>query len=358
MSLVNLPTDILVALPSYLHNIEDFMNASSSCRTLRNSFTNTHPNTILRLAAAQSRIFFRPDPYFLVAATARQLGNWALQSRGNTETLREAFRGGLDGSIDSGIGSLLELSIAKTGLTMDDIRRIHASRFQTINPAADMIDRLAGEQWYSADNFWEGGVSEAATIRCEPARSLFQFVIYGELFGSTMGAFLQPEKNLPRFDIDLRLDYIRYCIPDYMCQKGYLCMNGPQEVGPYALREDGGYQFLGDQVAMQHILNCGRWTRPWDSVRREIGPDFEEEWRQKMWHSSVEIQGLPGLELLRPGGVETWKGRLTEIRSQIERLDENNRPKVFKFGLYENLAYDYPNMADEVFVCMAGYWQT
>ena len=355
MSLINLPTDLLVSLPSYLHNIEDFVNTSSTCRTLRNAFTNTHPNTILHLAAVQSRVFFRPDPYFLVAATARQLGDWALQSPENTETLKGAFHSGPDGTIDSGIESLLQLSLSHTGLTMDDIRRMHASRFQTINPVADMIDRMAGKQWYQTDNFWYGGVSEAATIDCEPARSLFQFVIYGELFGSSMDATLQPEKNLPRFDIDVRLDFIRYCIPDYMCQTSYERMSRPLEVGPYVLLEDGGYRCHGDQVALQHILNCGRWTRPWDSVRREIGPDFEEHWRQRMWHSAVEMQGLSGLELLRPGGVEAWRERLTEIRSQIETLEKS--PEVFKFGKYENPAYDYPNMTEEVFVCMAGYWQ-
>lgn len=64
-------------LPEFLHNIEDYTNLSSTCRILRVTMATALPKQILRLAAASSKIFFRPDPLFLVAATARELGNWA-----------------------------------------------------------------------------------------------------------------------------------------------------------------------------------------------------------------------------------------------------------------------------------------
>ncbi|EPS98438.1 hypothetical protein FOMPIDRAFT_1051474 [Fomitopsis schrenkii] len=72
ISLLSLPGDILLALPRHLHDIEDFVNLSATCRVLREASAETQPMTILSLAAAASRIFFRPDPHFLVAATARQ----------------------------------------------------------------------------------------------------------------------------------------------------------------------------------------------------------------------------------------------------------------------------------------------
>lgn len=74
---------------------------------------------------------------------------------------------------------------------MQDVRRLHLSRFSTLNPTIDMIDRCAGPQWSVKPGFWDGGVSDAETIDVEPERSLFQIVIYGELFGGTMQAFIE-----------------------------------------------------------------------------------------------------------------------------------------------------------------------
>ena len=182
MGLIDLPNELLMMLPEHLHNIEDFMNASSSCRQLRDAFAKTTPNIILQLAAAQSRVFFRPDPYFLVAATARQVGEWGLQSAANTEIVRSAFRHGIEG--------LFELCISVAGLTMGDIRRLHLSRFTIINPVKDMIDFMAGDLWHSTASFSDGGVSHVYTMDCEPMRTTLQIAIYGELFGSSMKAFL------------------------------------------------------------------------------------------------------------------------------------------------------------------------
>ena len=49
-----------------------------------------------------------------------------------------------------------------------------------------------------------------------------------------------------------------------------------------------------------------------------MGPDFDEERRQQMWHFAVQMQGLSVLEMLRPGGVEKWRDRLEEMRRKME----------------------------------------
>lgn len=347
MSLLDLPAELLGLIPFHLRDIEDFTNASSSCRTLRNAFSATSPNQMLRLAAASSRVFFRPDPYFLIAATVRQVSDWALQSNENTEILRTAFMGG--------VASLLALCVEKAGITIADIRRLHLMRFSTLNPVADLIDKAAGKQWYSAPDFWEGGVSDAATIHCDPPRTMFQIIIYGELFSSTFEAFLQPEKNLPHFDIHMRLDFIRYCIPDYICFFGAPGTERPKPVGPYDPVRIVEERPDHAQVAMRHVLLCRRWTEAWEEVRRQVGGDFEDGWRQDMWKSYVEGQGLEGLAMIRPGTVEPMQERLLTARRQIEELDV--QPQTYKFGKYENPATAHPIMVKEVFLLMAGYWQ-
>ncbi|ERF70969.1 hypothetical protein EPUS_06754 [Endocarpon pusillum Z07020] len=172
---------------------------------------------------------------------------------------------------------------------MPDIRRLHASRCSTISPVADMITCRVG-------------VFEPTTLEVESERSLFQIVIYGELFGESMHACCSDPPG-PRFDLDLRLDYIKYCIPDFRCWPGYpgfIVLN----VGPYASGNENVIEEINDwdQVALYYLLRCQTWREAWAAVRLQIGPDFVEGWRQKMWSSSVQCQGLEGLQMLRPGG--------------------------------------------------------
>ena len=351
MGLTDLPPELLMQLPQHLRNIQVFVDASSSCPELHDAFALTSPNTILRLAGASARTFFRPDPHFLVAATARQVSDWALLSPENTETLREAFRGGIE--------ALYDLCLSKSGLTLDSIRRLHASRYTAINPVVDLIDRSAGQQWNAQPDFWFGGVSDAGTITVDSDRSLFQILIYGELFASTMLAVIEPAARLPRFDLDVRLDYIKYCIPDSSCFVGYEGML-VEKIGPYA-----SYDFFssndfisGDQVGLDHILDCRRWNEAWKRVREEGGPDFKDEWRQKLWHSAVEMQGLEGLEMLSgDAGLRRWKPWLVDTRQRIEALDETCHPRVHSFGRHNLIpASDAPYLSDEIYVCVAGHW--
>lgn len=83
LCLQSLPLDILIMLPEFIHNIEDYINLASTCRALRVTMATALPRHILRLAAAQSKIFFRANPLFLIAATAKELGDWARRSEAN-----------------------------------------------------------------------------------------------------------------------------------------------------------------------------------------------------------------------------------------------------------------------------------
>ncbi|KAG4217658.1 hypothetical protein PC116_g33862, partial [Phytophthora cactorum] len=160
LGLLDLPTDILVMLPDFLHNIEDYINLSSTCRSLRKCMDNASPRTILRLAHASSRVFFRPDPLFLICATARELGNWARESEDNEAELVAGMPRGLD--------HLMDMALRHCGLTMARIRELHALRFAVVNPVANLIDQCVGTQWYATPNFWNGGVDDAYTVIVDP----------------------------------------------------------------------------------------------------------------------------------------------------------------------------------------------
>ena len=68
---------------------------------------------------------------------------------------------------------------------MKDIRRLH--RFSIINPLAEKFVVLNGTNTYQ---------SEPADLVGELDVAAFQIIIYGELFASSMQAFLKSEKKL------------------------------------------------------------------------------------------------------------------------------------------------------------------
>lgn len=92
MEITSLPLEILLLIPQHLHNLEDLVSLSSTCRKFHAACSTTSPRAILRLAAASSRTFFRPDP---TAATVRQVSDWALLNFENTEALRHAMQEGV-----------------------------------------------------------------------------------------------------------------------------------------------------------------------------------------------------------------------------------------------------------------------
>ena len=384
MQILDLPPELLAQIPQHLATIEDHLSLSSTCRAFYLACQDTDPNALLRLCAAQSRIFFRPDPHFLILACARELGTWAVHNEVQRLELRDALRGGVEG--------LFDLCVAVCGLRLADIRRMYEARFRVINPFSDAIDQMAGTQWYTeAENFWSGGVSEPATLQTVPDRAAMQILIYSELFGGDMRAALHPEDKLPILGHEMRLEFVKYCIPDWICYPGYPGVE-VLNVGPYSKDSTGerdvAESLPSDQIALQHILHCRRWVKRWEAVMREIGPRFsgndlkgqdEDEmdqvtdsneamawgphWKQRLWLSALMMQGIEGIEvMLKVSGGKNiedvgdgkWKDKLKKVRSKVEALEE--APQVYKYGRLELEASDAPNMFAEVHMCMRSYW--
>ncbi|KAF2492151.1 hypothetical protein BU16DRAFT_529517, partial [Lophium mytilinum] len=315
LQLLSLPADILILLPDYLHNIEDFTNLTSSCRALRNCLSRTSPRTILRLAAAASRFFFRPSPHFLIAATARQLSAWAALSHSNTLELRKAFQGGID--------ALMDLCLDHSGLTLERIRELHSLRFSTINPVTDLIDKSVGDQWTATPDFWSGGVDDAYTINSDPPEAFFHLAIYGELFGHAFDSYFTSGTIPMGADLDTRLEYVKYCMPDWRCihhqpkpaidpRRAVLAI-GPYLPKPGELQDVYPWTEYQHHLSLEHLLESTRWDLPWAELRESVGGDFEEldeerdrrwrrwtgpEWKRHLWTSAMVYQGFEGLKLI------------------------------------------------------------
>ncbi|RYP50146.1 hypothetical protein DL768_004263 [Monosporascus sp. mg162] len=366
--LLSLPRDVIVLLPNFLHNIEDYTNLSSTCRTLRQCMSAATPNTILRLAAAQSRIFFRPSPHFLVAATARELGNWARECDANERELCRKLQDGWDGLLD------LAVSQARCGLTMERIRELHLMRFSVINPVTDVFDKCGGDQWYSTPDFWNGGVDDAYTIYSDPPTAVFHLATYGELFAPDLEAVLRQDGDARKLSVDTRLEYIKYCVPDWATDSNP-ARGGEQldprravkRTGPYA---EGAPSLNNNNIALTWVINSSRWKPHWREIRAKAGPDFTEEelddgwwydpnrygdgspyWRQRLWENTMICQGLEGLGMIRPGLQDRWVAKIKEWREKVASLEEE--PPVIMVGRQGTL--DYPYLLGDLRICVSGY---
>lgn len=372
--LLDIPKDILIKLPDYLHDIEDYKNLTSTCRTLRACLSTTTRNTILRLAAAASKIFFRKSPHFLVAGLARQLGEWARLSASNEEVLAQTFQGGLE--------AVLELCLQHCGLTMERIRQLHELRFSVINPVTDKIDKCIGEQWYATPDFWDGGVDDAYTIYADPPETFFHLATYGEFFALDFDILLDPGNSAKRaLSVETRLEYIKYCIPDwaaYACQGGACDVTLPDgsidprrlvhATGPYAGFDDPETRqsVQGSQVGLRHLLESSRWKPHWTAVRQTVGPDFapdenrnaddeepeqEEYWKQRLWNEVVVDQGLEGLGMMIEKDTGAFKDKLTALHARIAALE--TEPEEIVVG--RNKTYRLPFLHGELDICCSGY---
>lgn len=437
----HLPLEILTLLTTHLHNIEDFTALSNTSTYLHHNLLSlTTPQTLLDLAAASGRIFFRPHPYFLLAHIAPQLSLWARSHPTNTATFTSACRGGIE--------SLFELVLdpaTRCGITLEDIRSLHRMRYEVINPITDMLDKAAGAQWYAQENFWDGGVEDAKTLDVDPPEMFFQLAIYGGLFGHAFESLIpkngdgsgrgggkarergeekaqdidtavsdatsaqsQLPLQLPVLDVNTRLEFIKYNLPDwcsFACQSSAMDVRLPSgaihphrrvdAVGPYTPlqpSEDEAHpvpatQLHNAQLGAMHILRCRKWRYAWNIVRSYLGGDFvsgggiqeeefvrgesgvydvlleqtdEMQWKQLIWECAVMFQGLEGFRMIRHweeprrGDVEVWRGKLEGIRKGIEGLGEDERPEVTRVGRQRTFR-EVPFLWGDCRVCSSGY---
>jgi hypothetical protein len=370
LSLLSLPKDILILLPEHVANIEDYMNLSSTCKTLRSCMDTASPNTILRLAVAQSSTFFRPSPHFLVTATARQLGHWARESQANEDELATRLEEGIDG--------LLDLVLKHCGLTMERIRQMHLQRFSIINPVTDVIDKCVGAQWYALPNFWNGGADDAYTISADPPTTLFHLALYGELFGPDFEALLNPANHTSRkLSVETRLEFIKYCVPDYAChdcqEMAHDVHQSDGSIDPRrAVKDTGPYSkdvkpcYEQNNIALVWVLQSSRWRPHWRDTRARAGvtdfqsdfeddwwynPDDEQDWRQRMLEAVMVCQGLEGLGMIRSGLQDEWTEKIRMWREKIASLEKE--PEWTKVGMQATL--EYPFLLGDLRVVGTGY---
>ncbi|TGO76424.1 hypothetical protein BELL_0156g00110 [Botrytis elliptica] len=187
--------DLLLLLPHYLDNIEDFIHLSSSCKTLHNIYTEHPPlpGLLFELAAASSLEIFEPKPHFLIAGIARQIGEWAIQTPENRTEFHESFK-------TEGISGLFELCKKRGKLTLDEMRDLF-DRKSTLSSLVFIHLRRRNRAVYHE--------------RTEMLPYL-QIAMFGGLFAASVRNFCEPGIANP-LHTSIRLDWWVKCCPDASC---------------------------------------------------------------------------------------------------------------------------------------------
>lgn len=176
--------------------------------------------------------------------------------------------------------------------------------------------------------------------------------IYGGLFQPTLEAILDGREGL---DLDTRLDFIKYCIPDQYCQsyRGFEV----EATGPYR----DGWDVVNprmDQYSIRHILKSKKWQKAWEPARDCVGASFGDERRHRIWRGAIQMYGLAGYEMLRPGGVEKWRGKLLELRGKLETMDTERMVSLFqRHDIHREIEWlECPMLEAEVYCCVRAMW--
>ncbi|KAJ7645610.1 hypothetical protein DFH06DRAFT_590729 [Mycena polygramma] len=334
MSLDTLPAELLINLPNYLHSLEDLCSLFSTSRTLYRACANPEPKVIPRLAASSGRVFFRPHPHLLIAATARQVADWAVQHDDRRLLLEQAIQGG--------VSKLLELAIDVAELTMDDIRNLYAYKCNVLNPLDRRLDFEAGP---SSD--------DSMTVCNDPETTLLSWVIYGELFHHSLElAYLPFPRNKPLSSI-IRYKWFVYCMPD-VNSFDYMGFprdgsETPQFFKEYVQSEDDRFQQLSMNHATEQFFTSSLWKVLEDT------PAFQATSSRETFTSSVMHMGLKSLEVLVPGGLE-------KCQEDLNRIADGMREVVVTDGHLQQLIGDpwlwtpYPTLRSDLSFTLWGSW--
>ena len=118
--LLDLPEDLLVILPDYLDSVNDLVSLIQTCHGLYRPCHNSQARLSPRLHRRGAQRALQPYPHLLIAANARTVGDWAVQSVENRNAFHAAITGGLNG--------LAELCFEVSRVSLGDMRRLHQLR--------------------------------------------------------------------------------------------------------------------------------------------------------------------------------------------------------------------------------------
>ncbi len=338
MQLTDLPAELIASLPNYLHSLDDLYSLLSTSRVFYNSCANTSATLPPTFAKKYGQSLLPPHPHLLLTGTARQIADWAVQSAGNQQELYDAITQGNKG--------LLDLAIQVSRLGLNDVRELHKAKFEIVNPLSRVLDMECGQgerQRYRQDE--KVNKPDIWTICEDVNQTLYNYLIYCELFHHNVDAVLDPSLNIVPLSAKLRLHWVAQCMPDANCK---------------ASPKGREYQMLD----YQHLISSGGFLnsskipglllgKPQPQIDGEDGPECNRlSPHEVVFVKVMEHQGLLTLRILQ-ADVATRQKLSADIRKKallvptadIKLRREYDEAEVTQVGWYD-LHFDVCNSMD------------
>ena len=323
-NLLDLPTELIAILPNYLHSLDDHYLLLRTCRTLYMTCANSNAKLAPDFAKKYGQPLLRPHPHLLLAGTARQIGDWAVQSEQNREELLKAIQSGNDG--------LLKLAVEVARLSLEDVRRIYKTKFDVINPISRTLDWEVGQGHWGRE--LEENEIELMTICEDVEQALYNYVIYCELFHHSIDKALEPSLPIEPLSQELRQWWMAYCRGFHHSVSASRCTN-PCTFPPGMPDSNNDRNNVRKEFQLLDFVVLYQ-SKGWASYRkvselllaktpdqygRENVPDHDSlSPHEKLFVNVVGHQGLATIQMLLPGGMEAVKDLIATVREKVDAV--------------------------------------
>jgi len=319
MKLIELPSELILLLPPFLHSIDDLYSLLQTCRTLYQHYADSRVALPPIFAKRDGQRVLPPHPHLLLSGTARQIADWAVESKANRHELLQTLPGRMEG--------LLSLAERVTRLSLADLRELYRIHNEFINPLYRRVDAICGQEYVRRSARDEAEDEEDLMTICgDVTQSLYSFIIYCELFHHNVDALL--DTTILPLSPRTRRDFLGYCMPDE---------NNFERFRTERLE----YQVLEQQV-LQHCRGFPECDLPLNFKTNIVEGDLFDaiagSREEVSWY--VANRGLKTLQLspvMDPTGGD-WESQRLELLSAIENIEP--RPPHYSVPVEDATTYD------------------
>ena len=355
MQLLDLPPELLELLPHHLSSLQDLYSLLRTCRFFSHVCESSKAVLSPAFPKLHGQPLFPPHPHLLLAGVTRQVADWAVQSDENRAELYESLLQGNEG--------LLNLAIRLTQLNLADVRALYAVKGDLLYPLTEIVECEVGHGHYRLEGIIQGMDPSCRddTTFCEnPELALLNYWIYCELFHHNIDLSLShgiSESTIRPLSYSIRQRWWAYCVPDRNNK------NRPDHADIQELQ-------LLDQTEMWRCFSFDKRVRKlvfyWQNnnfsgivprPRNGINVEYldhtsgaKEKKLSLFLRSSMHL-GRDSLEMLLPGGLEKFEGRLEDIKQRVSDMDAGGMPTPYDAALYDDESTLWWKMSLDAYEC-------
>ena len=300
--MTDLPPELISLLPNYLSSLDDWYALIRTSRYFYNACANTTARFPAVFQERDGRPFLRPHPHMLLSGIARQIGNWAVQSDANLNSLWKA--------LDTGNVGLLALGAQVARLSVQDIRGLHSDKIEVVKPLAERVHRELRIQGLMRRRPFMPG------LQATPELCVFNHVIYSELFHHAIDRILGRDGD-------------QFIPPPIRHKWIELCMSSTKATTASSVGQDG----VPSNSSGEHSL--GSRTDSEDAA--EVTIDFRDLIHADTWNSIWARLPFPDTEhstwaysALGHQGMHSLRLRLSLSNGDRQRLPSDVEEMIYK----------------------------